>query len=116
VAATRWSSATARSSDTTKYLFTSVDAALPGGIDASGPVPRWAVTDHEQLTGAELEAQEGEALPDREAMPTVKVGIGTGIDNFAMPINEAIAIKRRVDRVTPSGPAGEPWGVTTAQW
>jgi hypothetical protein len=50
------------------------------------------VTDHEQLTGAELEAQEGEALPDREAMSTVKVGIGSGIDNFAMPINEAIAI------------------------
>jgi hypothetical protein len=50
------------------------------------------VTDHEQLTGAELEAQEGEALPDREAMSTIKVGVGSGIDNFAMPINEAIAI------------------------
>ena len=44
----------------------------------------------EQLTGDELEAQAGEALPDREAMSTIKVG--SGIDNFAMPINEAIAI------------------------
>ena len=42
------------------------------------------------LTGEELEAQAGEALPDREAMSTIKVG--SGIDNFAMPINEAIAI------------------------
>ena len=37
-----------------------------------------------------LEAQAGEALPDREAMSTIRVG--SGIDNFAMPINEAIAI------------------------
>ena len=44
----------------------------------------------DQLTGDELEAQVGEALPDREAMSTIKVG--SGIDNFAMPINEAIAI------------------------
>ena len=44
----------------------------------------------DQLTGDELEAQAGEALPDREAMSTIKVG--SGIDNFAMPINEAIAI------------------------
>ena len=43
-----------------------------------------------QLTGDELEAQAGEALPDREAMSTIRVG--SGIDNFAMPINEAIAI------------------------
>ena len=46
----------------------------------------------DQLTGDELEAQTGEALPDREAMSTVRVGVGPGIDNFAMPINEAIAI------------------------
>lgn len=50
------------------------------------------MTEHEQLTGEELEAQTGEALPDREAMSTVRVGVGSGIDNFAMPINEAIAI------------------------
>ena len=42
------------------------------------------------LTGEELEAQAGEALPEREAMSTIK--LGSGIDNFAMPINEAIAV------------------------
>lgn len=50
------------------------------------------MTEHGQLTGEELEAQAGEALPDREAMSTIRVGVGSGIDNFAMPINEAIAI------------------------
>lgn len=50
------------------------------------------MTEHNGLTGDELEAQAGEALPDREAMSTVRVGMGSGIDNFAMPINEAIAI------------------------
>ena len=44
----------------------------------------------DQLTGDELEAQAGDALPDKEAMSTIK--LGSGIDNFAMPINEAIAI------------------------
>jgi hypothetical protein len=48
------------------------------------------VTKDTELTGEELEAQSAEALPDREAMSTIRVG--SGIDNFAMPINEAIAI------------------------
>ena len=48
--------------------------------------------DESELTGEELEAQTGEALPDREAMSTVRPGWPDGIDNFAMPINEAIAI------------------------
>lgn len=46
----------------------------------------------EQLSGEELEAQQGAALPEKEAMSTIKAGFGSGIDNFAMPINEAIAI------------------------
>ena len=50
------------------------------------------MTNERELTGEELEAQAGEALPDREAMSAIKVGLGSGIDNFAMPINEAIAI------------------------
>jgi hypothetical protein len=50
------------------------------------------VTDPTELTGEELEAQTGSELPDREAMSTIKAGFGGGIDNFAMPINEAIAI------------------------
>ena len=46
----------------------------------------------EALTGEELEAQSGAALPDREAMSTISADIGAGIDNFAMPINEATAL------------------------
>lgn len=45
----------------------------------------------DEFTSEDLEAQSGSALPDREAMSTIKTG-GFGIDNFAMPINEAIAI------------------------
>jgi hypothetical protein len=45
------------------------------------------------LTDEELEAQDAAPLPEREAMSTIKAsGVGSGIDNFAMPINEAIAI------------------------
>ena len=50
------------------------------------------MTDNSELTGEELEAQTGSALPDREAMSTIRASVGSGIDNFAMPINEAIAI------------------------
>jgi hypothetical protein len=47
----------------------------------------------EQLSQEELEAQEGQTLPDREAMSTITFDPGAmGIDNFAMPINEATAI------------------------
>jgi hypothetical protein len=45
-----------------------------------------------QLTSDELDAQAGEELPDREAMSRISIDLGSGIDNFAMPINEAIAI------------------------
>ena len=44
------------------------------------------------LSGEELEAQDGAPLPDREAMSTIHADLGAMIDNFAMPINEAIAI------------------------
>lgn len=50
------------------------------------------MADPNELTGEELEAQNGSELPDREAMSTIKASFGAGIDNFAMPINEAIAI------------------------
>jgi hypothetical protein len=43
------------------------------------------------LSSAELEAQDASALPDREAMSTVGLDL-SGIDNFAMPINEAFAL------------------------
>jgi hypothetical protein len=45
-----------------------------------------------QLTSDELDAQAGEELPDREAMSRISIDLGSGIDNFAMPINEATAI------------------------
>ena len=46
------------------------------------------------LSSDELEAQDASALPDREAMSTVGLDL-TGIDNFAMPINEALAINNQ---------------------
>ena len=49
--------------------------------------------EREGLTAEELEAQDAAALPEREALSTIKgSGLGSAIDNFAMPINEAIAI------------------------
>jgi hypothetical protein len=50
------------------------------------------MTERRNLTSDELEAETGEALPDREAMSRISLDLGSGIDNFAMPINEAIAI------------------------
>jgi hypothetical protein len=43
------------------------------------------------LSGDELAAETAVDLPDREAMSTFGHGFGHGIDNFAMPINEATA-------------------------
>ena len=43
------------------------------------------------LSDEELDEQHAAALPDREAMSTIGLDL-TGIDNFAMPINEAVAI------------------------
>ena len=43
------------------------------------------------LSDEELDEQHAAALPDREAMSTVGLDL-TGIDNFAMPINEAFAM------------------------
>ncbi len=39
----------------------------------------------------DLEAEQAMALPERQAMSKVDLGAGLGIDNFAMPINEATA-------------------------
>ncbi len=44
------------------------------------------------LSPEDLEAEEAMALPEREAMSRIDVGAGFGIDNFAMPINEATAM------------------------
>ncbi len=45
-----------------------------------------------ELSLDDLEAEEATALPEREAMSKVDLGAGLGIDNFAMPINEATAM------------------------
>lgn len=45
-----------------------------------------------ELSLEDLEAEEATALPERQAMSKVDLGSGLGIDNFAMPINEATAI------------------------
>ena len=45
----------------------------------------------EPVSQQELESQEAQALPDREAMSTISIDPGS-FDNFAMPINEATAI------------------------
>jgi len=50
------------------------------------------MTAERALTDEELAAQGGAALPDKEAMSTISAVIGAGIDNFAMPINEATAM------------------------
>ncbi|MDQ4134253.1 MAG: hypothetical protein M3179_13890 [Actinomycetota bacterium] len=45
------------------------------------------------LSEQELLGQEGTALPERELMSTIRAGgLGSTIDTFAMPINEAVAV------------------------
>jgi hypothetical protein len=54
--------------------------------------PRDLAPPHDDtLSGDELAAETAVDLPDREAMSTFGHGFGHGIDNFAMPINEATA-------------------------
>ena len=50
------------------------------------------ITEQDGLSDDELAAQDAAPLPEREAMSTIRGGLGAAIDNFAMPINEAIAI------------------------
>ena len=44
------------------------------------------------LSPEDLEAEQALALPEREAMSKIGISAGFGIDNFAMPINEATAM------------------------
>lgn len=53
------------------------------------------MAERRQLTDEELAAQDASAIPDREAMSSISIDLGSGIDNFAMPINEAIAINNQ---------------------
>ena len=43
------------------------------------------------LSAEDLEAEQAMALPERQAMSKIDLG-SLGIDNFAMPINEATAL------------------------
>lgn len=45
-----------------------------------------------ELSAEDLDAEEVTALPERQAMSKLDFGSGFGIDNFAMPINEATAM------------------------
>ena len=45
-----------------------------------------------ELSPEDLDAEEALALPERQAMSKIDLGAGLGIDNFAMPINEATAM------------------------
>lgn len=53
------------------------------------------MAERRQLTDEELAAQDASAIPDREAMSSISIDLGSGIDNFAMPINQAIAINNQ---------------------
>ena len=53
------------------------------------------MAERRQLTDEELEAQDASTIPDREAMSSISIDLGGGIDNFAMPINQAIAINNQ---------------------
>jgi hypothetical protein len=44
------------------------------------------------LSEAELAEEQASELPDREAMSVINADFGPGIDNLAMPINEATAL------------------------
>lgn len=44
------------------------------------------------LSPEDLEAEQALALPEREAISKIGISAGFGIDNFAMPINEATAM------------------------
>ena len=45
----------------------------------------------DELSPEELAGHEGQALPEREAMSSLNLNI-SGVENFAMPINEASAL------------------------
>jgi hypothetical protein len=50
------------------------------------------VANADGLSAEDLEAEQALALPEREAMSKIGLDLGAGIDNFAMPINEATAM------------------------
>jgi len=59
------------------------------------------------LSPEELQAEQSQQLPDREAMSTINAHFGFPIDNFAMPINEAIAMNINTDYSVASADADQ---------
>jgi hypothetical protein len=55
------------------------------------PITAGEVEPRVSLSGDELAAQEGGPLPDKEAMSTITISLGSGAANVAVPINEALA-------------------------
>jgi hypothetical protein len=63
-------------------------------MEPERPTPQEPPT---ELSADELAAESSNELPDREAMSVLRLSI-EGVDNFAMPINEAIAINNNSDQ------------------
>ena len=60
------------------------------------------------LTDAELAAEEGADLPDREAMSMLDIGFGNAnFDNLAMPINQAFALNFNTNQSIASADADQ---------
>jgi hypothetical protein len=67
---------------------------------ASSPAPAG-------LTDAELAAEEGTDLPDREAMSMLNLGLPADFDNLAMPINQAFALNFNTNQSIASADADQ---------
>jgi hypothetical protein len=59
------------------------------------------------LTDAELAAEEGTELPDREAMSMLHIGLPADFDNLAMPINQAFALNFNTNQSIASADADQ---------
>jgi hypothetical protein len=60
------------------------------------------------LTDAELAAEQGTDLPDREAMSMLDIGFGSAdFDNLAMPINQAFALNLNTNQSIASADADQ---------
>jgi hypothetical protein len=59
------------------------------------------------LTDAELAAEEGTDLPEREAMSMLNIGLPADFDNLAMPINQAFALNFNTNQSIASADANQ---------
>jgi len=61
----------------------------------------------EGLTEAEMAAEQGADLPDREAMSMLNIMPIDGIDNLSMPINQAFALNLNTNQSIASADASQ---------